>query len=788
LTNVRVQVARNPNTSPETLELLVRDEESTVRLALLENPNLPGILLGQLVYDRSEPVRKLAQLRIKQPYLSPTQSKFEQASNAFTPLEELSRLRGDSSPRVRRAVMRNHMTPRDVLRRFDLAERSDPTLEPEELEQLARGSKYARFLAARHPSTRAETLIRLAEHGYGEAVAQNPGAPQSLLSALADQAAGTYCVLIAMNPQAPLALLKKFAQSEDPEVREALARNPALTPKLMDALSRDPDWSVREALAVWARVGPNLIAQLAQDEWSVVREAAARHPYIAAGVLSALASDSDEDVRLAVAENANTFPATLEALLDNSRKDVRMRVALAAHPNAPQELLDRLLLDSNAWVSRLVRLREPDVSAQILEAAALHRRVAMRLVTSLHPTTPLKALEHLVNDADARVRAFVAGHPNTPPAVLEQLKLDVRWDVREIANAVSHASKPFREMNLTCPDARVRRAVAAHPNAAPDRLDALVKDYNRAVLLALATNPRTPTEVLKRLAEDEYLRRFVILNPTAHQSELVQAVIENHDVRDASKSQITEAAFRRYGRSIKVSVRRKVASHQDAPVELLHELVGDPSPEVRIELIGNPRAPDSIRERLARDPDLNVRIAVAEHKLSSAHVLEILAQDSDTQILELVAGRRNASSAVLERLSRYPSAAVRSVLVRNPATPAAALDWLAHVVDQKTQVRIAKHPNVSENTLNWLSTDYITITLVFLMKAIYFRRINHLLMKMLKHRISVNLPLLKAISASKVVNKATITRLASLPEPEIHKILLDNPSISEHLKAILRFS
>jgi hypothetical protein len=96
LNNRIFDLARNPNTSTETLELLANDKDSSVRFWVARNPNTPAETLERLANDRDSCVRECV------------------AYNPNTPPEVLEHLANDEDSEIRYEVANNINTPQYI--------------------------------------------------------------------------------------------------------------------------------------------------------------------------------------------------------------------------------------------------------------------------------------------------------------------------------------------------------------------------------------------------------------------------------------------------------------------------------------------------------------------------------------------------------------------------------------------------------------------------------------------------------------------------------------------------
>jgi hypothetical protein len=119
----REDLAYNPNTPPEILTLLARDENYYVRCVVAQNPNTPPEILTILARDEVWSVRWRVALNPNTPPESLTilardedyDVRWGVADNPNTPPEILTLLARDKNVSVRRCVAYNPNTPPEIL-------------------------------------------------------------------------------------------------------------------------------------------------------------------------------------------------------------------------------------------------------------------------------------------------------------------------------------------------------------------------------------------------------------------------------------------------------------------------------------------------------------------------------------------------------------------------------------------------------------------------------------------------------------------------------------------------
>lgn len=216
---VREAVVRHPNTSPQTVRMLVEADE-TLGTDALDNPSLTPELWALLAATgQSWILRKIAGHAHAPSDVLRTVA--DQVAHRLSDDWDGDEDEFDSSDvnEVLEGLAGNAGTPSEVL------------------------ARVAALNADRSPSERADV---------GEALAKHANAPAALLSDL--------------------------ARSEDESVRQAVAAHGSTSVEVLELLAADADLNVREAVAKRAEVSPATLKRLGGDTDSDVREAARANP------------------------------------------------------------------------------------------------------------------------------------------------------------------------------------------------------------------------------------------------------------------------------------------------------------------------------------------------------------------------------------------------------------------------------------------------------------------------------------------------------------------------------
>ena len=403
----------------------------------------------------------------------------------------------------------------------------DPAGHPEcptvVLEHLAgSGSSQDRVTVAKTVRS-AGLLARLATHpdsGTKWGVAENPHSPALVLETLARDGSVYTRQMVAVHPNRTPETLRSLARDSDPQVRKLVAANSVSDPETLRMLASDSDDDVREALAQNPACAADALGVLVDTLTQSSRfgsrnkqmtlQKVCENPACDAETLIRIADAADgpgSDVAKTIAERADCPPQALEAI-GLRHYSHQARAAVAANPNCPDELINRMQQDRRAEV-RVAFAGRASWSHSMLEGLCADPKEAVRAALVRNPECPERILGRLAADPDTTVRATVAGHPGCPPEILEHLGSDPSRDVRKAvaANpaATSEILAEITDASVLYVDEQeswIRAAAARNPNCEPGLLRDLAGRIDPNVRAGVAMNPNCPPDVIERLAQD----------------------------------------------------------------------------------------------------------------------------------------------------------------------------------------------------------------------------------------------------------------------------------------------
>lgn len=262
-----------------------------------------------------------------------------------------------------------------------------------------------------------------------------------------------------------------------------------------------PIQAIKVAAAGNSATPASALAKLASDPSSFVRRAVASNAKLSEEIKEKLAVDSDQTVVESLLKSSS-LPnlATLDKLL--AAATPRVRETLAANPNTPQPILEKLSQGPVYTEYLLLSLaRNPHSGPQVTNRLS---RIGDRLVRTFLARLPVPPATFtiLANDGDLGVRSMVAGNSACPVALLDLLAKDSNTIVREAVALNQSSSKDTLAKLAADSHQDVRQAVASNYASSAAILAKLASDNNEIVRSLCAANPNTDSEVLNALSKD----------------------------------------------------------------------------------------------------------------------------------------------------------------------------------------------------------------------------------------------------------------------------------------------
>lgn len=302
-----------------------------------------------------------------------------------------------------------------------------------------------------------------------------------------------------------------------------------------------------------------------------------------------------------------------------------------------------------------------------------------------HAGTPLAALRILGRSSDLQVASSARGHVALAGEHEASHPIEVEAAF-EIALRMLRTGESMRVLE---------ELVGLIP------LRDLPAGISAGALLQGIDNPSIPDGWKSRLLErlsldpDARLRRRVALHPRAP-LEMLERLAGDVD------GEVRDAALRvdLLDRLPAIEAAVREARETSTPPGRLRELAGSPWSMVALAVAAHPTAPEDARMLLAAHPLGEIRQHVLENPATGARALAILAADPGLRMR--VAADPRASPATLTDLAGSGAPALRHRVAANPSAPAAALRMTPEG-DRDLRHLLARHRNTAPEVLEQLA-------------------------------------------------------------------------------------
>ena len=576
------------------------------------------------------------------------------------------------------------------------------------------------------PPDRVPALLKsLLKHPDGDvrgAVARHPALELDQLQGLLEDPRSDVVACAASNPRVPIQELLRLGTSDEKTIRIAVARNPTAPVHLLDRLLSDPSPYVRAAACANATIPKSIATQhlsvliaCAHDDASLAQSVMANALVTPEQMQELIQAFKSQPwalplVYLAAAENPSSSSAFLLSLFDLKIQGWtgRLKKTIAIHPNTPLDLLCQLVNGPYNEL-RLAALANPSLPSKMREAT-LQELIGIAPSPVGNVWTQQRTSKASPDEVEAaRQGAFMHYCGKDPnKAVLAK---------RPIAALMAMCSGPYVEPSriariVSSTDWLVRAAIARNPGTPPNLIKKLGSDANEIVAALAKTSRGQPAvtspspqrgdavnsqlsapslrvvdEITKRLRDGsglEHLLTDPVWGEYATGTDVWTMLPEEAIGKIAGKLSGTELElFWTLGASAKTEdVRERVAAHTSCPIKTLEALTSDKSLNVLLNLFCNPTLTENTRLMLEGS----------------------LTRLRGEKLSDLVRSQ-NVSSGLLARLSDNSDRAVRAAVARHDKTPVSILDKLAADSDSWVRTSVAENQNASPEILKRLSSD-----------------------------------------------------------------------------------
>lgn len=241
-------------------------------------------------------------------------------------------------------------------------------------------------------------------------------------------------------------------------------------------------------------------------------------------------------------------------------------------------------------------------------------------------------------------KVTIASDTKCSAELLKVLSTDRDSHVRRaVATNAKVTATALLNMMKSYPNDALMRFDIAKTCKYPTVLRALAKRCGRQVDFFLARNPKTPADVLAKLAN----KRDSFINVVALY------------LHENTPESVKEGLLKRINDSYRLA--EELASDTNS-ISDLEMLAKHPDPAVRAEVAANSFTPYELLSTLARD-ESSVQLAVAKNKNTSAQAVVYLAKSPNEEVRALAAKHPNVSKKWVKILSTDSSPVVRKAVL-----------------------------------------------------------------------------------------------------------------------------
>lgn len=427
-----------------------------------------------------------------------------------------------------------------------------------------------------------------------------------------------------------------------------------------------------------------------------VREQVARHPNASEETLYLLAMDSNIGVKSAALSNQNTpFETVLSAYSDF--EELQLEYNSLKEELSPQEFFDikgeSLAYDIQLLASGLVQ--NPHLPMNILETLYQNASRDLKLNFAQNPNLPEQVFADLIyiNDSDINVRLSI--NPGLP--LDAQLRLVESKDPYVLWGLIGNeavAGEVLVQLSETLPPEQYLSTILSHPNFPKELVNDYVIQHSLLAFIGIAGSPHTSTEVLFQIAQDnpEHLdvMRSLASNPSAP-PELLERLANHEDFK----------------------VKANVAGNPNASEQTIIKLAQSEAiyPAAQKAALQHPKLPVEHLEahilQNVHNPSLQIQyLASMDQDMSARLISEMLKNEKLSLTMQTyLAGHHALSLDDQEKLLASPSPQVRQALANNFYIEPEIVNQLAEDKQFFVRATAASHLKISPQQLEKLLND-----------------------------------------------------------------------------------
>ena len=465
----KIQQAVSDYTSPRDLEILAKDDNLPVKLAVIRNPKIPLQLLEH--FSEEDDYRIIDEILYSNQITSELLEKIANrimnnenwnTHDRITILYKICNSDTANTHTLRQIWNKNKEHQSYMATKLS----RNPNTPPDVIEEVIYNGNGDLFALNRHPNITPETAQIVKKELKAQFRVKEKNIKTEKLEQYLDCHHIEVKKKLANHPNSSLQILEKLSQDHDVNVRITLAQNRKSTPSILNTITFDGNTDIKREVAKHPNVTSDILERLSSETDTQVLISICEHDNTPITVLNKLVDTNNEQIWEAVAKNPNTSYECMRKLYE--KNNLKIKIQLVSNHNVHQDILSRIYAD--------LRNTENEDTKTCLSMIAKHRNTSNHILRDMmnrkkpwidyglaeNNNTPIEYLERL---AEADIEQY-------GPILLRNLNIPSEL----ILNILSNPNIVKRNVKLI--NGRSQYNLLEHPNITPAILEMIVAQYD----------------------------------------------------------------------------------------------------------------------------------------------------------------------------------------------------------------------------------------------------------------------------------------------------------------------
>ena len=256
---------------------------------------------------------------------------------------------------------------------------------------------------------------------------------------------------------------------------------------------------------------------------------------------------------------------------------------------------------------------------------------------------------------------------------------------------VSNLPEWFLEQALQHREGRVWFLISRHPNITDKIKSKLIATQNGDICLYFAQQKNLSDSLICQLAQVE-------VNDCSSRNRAIRKKIRIAiSKKNNIKLEILQQLAEDIEYTVKISAKRRIASHPETSLSVIEQLAFDAEPSIKRAVASRHDLPVELIREMAKDRQIARKGFLVRNRSFDSDLLDMLAQDSHPRVQQLVALHPNTMEKTLVRLANNPEIGI--FILRNPNLTEEIFEQLVSSNNPKLNFALAQHSRTSRETL-----------------------------------------------------------------------------------------